>query len=497
MTCFAGTLQRSTTPIMTDDKNDGGSSVDIASLVARARDAHRDWDRCSFADRGKALRTLVSRARDDEELSRTISSETGKPLFESVGFEIAYLCELTRFLGGRAGKKALAESKRGSLIFPHKHARVAWRPHGVVAVIGPWNFPLLNNFGDAVAPLLAGNSVVLKPSPHTPQTSRRMQALWRECGLPEGVFQVAEGGAGVGAALVDACDMVFFTGGLKAGRTVAARAGERLIPCVAELGGKSAMIVLADADIRAAAHAAVWGAFAGAGQVCIRVERVLVEASVADAFVRQVREEATELRLGTGGNFDVGPVMLQEQVDRCERMVADAVARGAKVVVGGNRRGDLSGMFFAPTILDGVSPDAEVATEETFGPVLPILRVVDSEQAIRFANASQLGLSGSVWSRDRTTALMVARRLETGSICINDVLINYFFVGAPLGGIKNSGLGFRHGPESLRQFCTPRTIVEDRRMVGPVADWLRRQLGFPYRSGVFKVLRWLLKVVYR
>ena len=482
---------------MTDAKGDGGLTADVEAAVVRAKAAQPGWACLSFRERGRPLRALAARARADAELAELISEETGKPLFEAIGFEIAYLCEVTRFLSGAAGRRELADTRRASLIFPHKVARVAWRPHGVVAVIGPWNFPLLNNFGDAVAPLLAGNSVLLKPSPHTPRTSRRMQTLWHEAGLPDGVFQVVEGGVDTGSALVDACDMVFFTGSLAAGRQIAARAGARLIPCVAELGGKSAMIVLADADLRAAARAAVWGAFAGSGQVCIRVERALVEEAVAGEFAHLVAEEAGKLRLGSGGDVDVGPLLLQEQVERCKGFVADAVARGALVMIGGQRRPDLPGLFFPPTVLDSVSPEAEVAREETFGPVLPIVHVADAEQAIRLTNASRLGLSGSVWSRDRARALAVARRLETGSVCINDVLVNYFFVGAPLGGLKSSGIGFRHGPEALRQFSTPRTIVEDRPMFGLVANWLRRQLGFPYRPRVLQVLRWLLGAIYR
>lgn len=482
---------------MTDAKCDGASIADVETAVSRARSAQPIWRRLSVAQRGRALRRLAARARADAELAQTISLETGKPLFEAIGFEIAYLCEVTRVLTGSSGRRVLREGCRASLIFPHKRARVAWRPRGVVAVIGPWNFPLLNNFGDAVAPLMAGNCVLLKPSPHTPKTSRRMASLWQEAGLPEHVFQVVEGGVETGQALLDACDLVFFTGSVAAGRQVAARAGERLIPCLAELGGKSAMIVLADADVEAAARAAVWGAFAGAGQVCIRVERALVEASIADAFVRRVVAETEKLRLGRDGEVDVGPVLLQAQVERCQAFVADAVARGARVVAGGEIRRDLGGLFLAPTVLDGVSPDATVAREETFGPVLPILRVADAEEAIRLANDSALGLSGSVWSRDRGRALALARRLETGSLCINDVLVNYFFVGAPLGGAKQSGLGFRHGPEALRQFCYPQTIIEDRPWLGPIADWMRRQLGFPYRKRMLEILRWLLKVTYR
>lgn len=486
---------------MSETKSQGGIAASIEAAAVRARAAQPAWSALSFRERGRALRDLSVRARSDAELARTISSETGKPLFESVGFELGYLCELTRFLSGSAGRRELRESKRSSLLLLHKRARVSWKPHGVVGVIGPWNFPLLNNFGDAVAPLLAGNSVLLKPSPHTPLTSRRMQTLWKEAGLPDGVFQVVEGDAEAGQALVDACDMVFFTGSVAAGRQVAAQAGKRLIPCVAELGGKSAMVVLADADVQAAARAAVWGAFAGAGQVCIRVERVLVEAPVAAEFARRVTEETNRLRLGIGADVnveaDVGPIMLPEQVERCERLVADAVARGARVLAGGKRREDLPGLFFPPTVLDGVPADAAVACEETFGPILPIVIVDDADHALRLANASHLGLSGSVWSGDRARALAVARRLETGSVCVNDVLVNYFFVAAPLGGIKSSGLGFRHGAESLRQFCTPRTIVEDRPGFGLMATWVRRQLGFPYRKRVFAVVRWLLKAMYR
>jgi len=427
-------------------------------------------------------------------LARLITKETGKPPFEAVGFEIGYLCELTRFLSGRSGRRALREQKRSSLIFPHKRARVAWRPRGVVAIIGPWNFPLLNNFGDAVAPLLAGNSVVLKPSPQTPATSRRMQALWKEEGLPASVFQVVEGGADTGRALVDACDMVFFTGSVAAGREVAARAGSRPIPCVAELGGKSAMIVLADADLQAAARAAVWGAFAGAGQVCIRVERVFVEASAADEFVRLVVAETARVRVGTLDDFDVGPVPLASQRERCQTLIDDAVARGAQLVAGKDKASE---PFFSPTVLDRVPSNARIAVEETFGPVLPILRVKDAQEAVRMTNDSPFGLSGSVWSQDEVRAREIGRRLHCGSLCTNDVLVNYFFVSAPLGGTKSSGLGFRHGAEALRQFCYPQSIVEDRPFAAPLATWVRGQLGFPYRERVLKVLRWLMEMIYR
>jgi succinate-semialdehyde dehydrogenase / glutarate-semialdehyde dehydrogenase len=324
-----------------------------------------------------------------------------------------------------------------------------------------------------------------------------VQALWRELNLPADVFQVAPGGVDVGGELVDACDMVFFTGSVAAGRKVAARAGERLIPCVAELGGKSAMIVLADADLQAAARAATWGAFAGAGQICIRVERALVENKVADEFARLVVSETRRLRVGLAGDSDVGKVVLATQLERYRRQIDDAVERGARVLIGGAARGDASAKFFAPTVIDHVPPEATVAREETFGPILPILRVADAEQAVAWCNAVSLGLSGSIWSRDARAAQALAGRLVTGSVCINDVLVNYFFVAAPLGAAKEAGLGFRHGPEALRQFCYPQTIVVDRPGMGWIAAWVRRQLGFPYRQRVLDVVRWLTKAIYR
>jgi len=294
-------------------------------------------------------------------------------------------------------------------------------------------------------------------------------------------------------ALVDACDMVFFTGSVAAGREIAARAGQRLIPCVTELGGKSAMIVLADADVAAAAHAATWGAFAGAGQLCMHVERALVDDTVADAFVAQVVAETKRLRLD-GDDRDVGPAALPAQLEHYRAQVADAVARGAVVVTGG---GETADGRYLPTVLDRVPPDAAVAVEETFGPILPIVRVANADEAVRLANESHLGLSGSVWSRDRSRGRAIARQVQCGSLCVNDVLVNYFFVSAPLGGIKASGVGFRHGAESLRQFCYPHTIVEERASAGPLATWVRRQLGFPYRKGVLEAMRRLVGVIHR
>jgi acyl-CoA reductase-like NAD-dependent aldehyde dehydrogenase len=384
------------------------------------------------------------------------------------------------------------------LLFANKRARVAYRPHGVVAVIGPWNWPLLNNFADAIAPLLAGNSVVLKPSEWTPLTSLRVAALWQQVGLPSDVFQVVTGRADTGVALVAACDMVFFTGSQRAGRQVGKAAGERLIPAVLELGGKSAMIVLRDADLPRAARAAVWSGFAHSGQVCVRTERVFVEDAVADEFIALCEAETKRLRHGAGTDaevFDVGAMTFPPQMARAQAQIADALAHGARVLCGG-QRAERSGNFFQPTLIADATLQMQVMNEETFGPVLPIMRVQNAEQALRLTNQSSLGLSGSVWSRDTVRARAIAEQIDAGSVCVNDVLLNYLFVQAPLGGIKASGMGTRHGIESLQRFCRLQSVVEDRPCFGPISALIAKLIGFPYDRRVLQAVRWLMKWMY-
>jgi acyl-CoA reductase-like NAD-dependent aldehyde dehydrogenase len=504
-------------PLLVTDPTTGLSiaTVPVADAAAvdaawqRAHAAQPAWGALSLRERARMLRTLARRIRDDERLTRTLVAESGKPRYEAEAIEIFYTLELTRSLTSRRARRALGDELRAPFVFAYKRARVVKHPRGVVGVIGPWNWPLLNNFADCVAPLLAGNAVLLKPSEWTPLTSLRVAELWRELALPDGVFQVLPGRGALGAALCDRCDMIFFTGSQAVGRRVAARCGERLIPAVMELGGKSPFIVLADADLARAARAAVWGAFAHSGQVCVRPERVLVEESVAERFEGLCRELVLDLRQGTGPDpegeteIDVGAMTFAPQMRHAEAQVADAVAGGAAIVAGTGHpiageaaRAGGGPRFFSPTLLTQVPADARVAVEETFAPVLPIVRVRDAEEALRLANDSPLGLSGSVWTRDRVRGRALARRLQAGSVCVNDVLTNYFIVEAPLGGTKGSGLGVRHGREGLLQFCRLETIVEDRPGLGWLAALVSGQLMFPYRRRTLRLLRWLMRRIY-
>jgi acyl-CoA reductase-like NAD-dependent aldehyde dehydrogenase len=480
-----------------------GGPPQIEEAMARARAAQPAWAALSFGQRAAMLRRLARALRDDPAFLDTLVRESGKPTYEAEGIELFYTLELTRFYTGRAGRRALRDYLRHPLVFANKRARVIHHPRGVVGVIGPWNWPLLNNYADCVAPLLCGNAVILKPSEHTPLTSLRVLEVWRGLGLPADVFQVVTGRAEAGQALVERADMIFFTGSQAVGRAIAARAGERLVPAVVELGGKSPMIVLADADLPRAAHAAVWSAFAHSGQVCVRTERVLVEEPVAARFIALCADEIARLRqgpppvpVGTESTIDVGAITFAPQVDRAKAQIADALARGARLVAGGEARGVGPGRFFAPTMLADVTPEMAVMREETFGPVMPVMSVASAEEALRIANDTPMGLAGSVWSGDRARALALARRLEAGSVCVNDVLVNYFCFDAPLGGVKASGMGWRHGPESLRQFCRLETVVEDHPLLGWLTPWIDRQITFPYAARTHRVLRWFMRIFY-
>ena len=476
------------------------SSADIAAAVTRARAAQPSWEASGFDARAARLRRFVRALVDDAALVTCLTTETGKPRYEAEAFELLYILELTRFLTSRAGRAALAEERRRAFLFRTKVARIRYHARGVVGVIGPWNWPLLNNFADAIPALLAGNAVLLKPSRLTPLTSVRVEALWREHGLPPDVFQVVTGGADAAREMIDRVDLIFFTGSSGTGREVARRAADRLIPVILELGGRSPMIVLDDADVTRAARAAVWSAFANAGQVCIRPERVFVDRAVVDVFTAAAAAATRELRQGWDAHavtIDVGPAVEPSHVAVLERQVADAVARGATIVAGGARSADLPANFFPPTVLANCSPAMAVVQEETFGPILPIVAVAGADEALRLANDPPGGLSGSVWSRNPDRARRIADKLQTGSVSINDVLVNYMCVEAPLGGTAGSGLGFRHGAEALRQFCRVESIVEDRRGLGRISAWVGGRIGFPYDARVLDFLRAATRRLYR
>nr|WSZ11883.1 aldehyde dehydrogenase family protein [Streptomyces canus] len=464
---------RADTPIAVDNPATGevvghvtdASAEEVAQAVARARRAQPGWaelstrSRAEFFARGRQW-LLAHR----QEITDSIVAENGKAEEDAI-VEIVYCVNAFAYWAKHA-RHYLAETKIRSLS-PFVLGRSMYTrrvPLGVVGVIGPWNNPLINSFGDAIPALAAGNAVVLKPSEYTPLTALLMEKMTRECGWPQGVFQVVTGAGATGQALVDAVDFVMFTGSTKTGRAVAARAGERLVPCSLELGGKDALIVLADASLERAVNVTLHGALCNGGQMCTSVERVYVEEPVYDAFVARLRqrfEEVTSGRPAGLGSTDVGAMTFPPQMSIVEDHVKDAVSRGARVLVGGHAAPG-PGRFFEPTLLVDVDHTMKCMREETFGPTLPVMKVASAEEAVRLVNDSTYGLQASIISSNMKRARHLAERLEAGCVTINDAQTNYMAFGLPMGGWKESGLGVRHGAEGIRKYTRLQAVSVNR-----------------------------------
>jgi acyl-CoA reductase-like NAD-dependent aldehyde dehydrogenase len=441
------------------------SPADVAAAVERARRAQTVWQQTSFAERAKVLYRLRDLLLDEgDKLADILTGETGRPRAEVYGNELFYLCDA---IGSWAKKSA--RYLRPTKIRPDfpllktKKVISTYAPRGVVGIISPWNFPLVMTLGEALPAIMAGNAVVIKPSELTPLSALFGAEIAAKAGLPEDLFQVVTGYGATGEALVDCADMIAFTGSVETGKRVMRRAAERLIPVSLELGGKDPMIVLKDADLERAAAACVWGALMNCGQSCTSIERVYVEAGVYQPFVEQVVARVRAIRQGASDDeVDIGCLTSGEQLKKVTAQVDDALARGAKALTGGRRNGSLPGYYYEPTVLVDVDHSMRVMTEETFGPVIPLIKVRDADEALRLANDSCYGLSASVFSRDPIAAQHIANELQSGSVCINDTLVTFLVADAPMGGRKESGFGYRHGAEGIRKFCQQKTVLIDR-----------------------------------
>ena len=444
---------------------DVASRDDVAKAVELGRKAQALWQKTTFQHRAQLLYCLRDLLLDEQEkLADVLTAETGRPRAEANGNELFYLCDAI----GVWAKKSAAYL-RTERIRPHfplmkpKKVTSSYAPRGIIGIISPWNFPLTLTLGEALPALMAGNAVIIKPSELTPLSALFGAEMALKAGLPDHLLQVVIGCAETAEALIDHVDMISFTGSVATGRRVMRRAAERLIPISLELGGKDPMIVLKDADVERAAGACVWGALMNSGQACTSIERVYVEASVYDAFVERVCAKTRAIRQGPSATLvEVGSMTSEAQLNKVATQIEEAVLRGAKILVGGKRNPKLPGLYFEPTVLIDVDHDMNIMKEETFGPVIPIMKVHDVSEALRLANDSPYGLGASIFCRDGTTASELAKQIESGAVCVNDSLINYIIPDAPMGGIKESGFGYRHGAEGIRKYCRQKTIVTDR-----------------------------------
>lgn len=439
---------------------------DVAGKCTDLRAAQPEWEELGPKRRSRYLLDWLDWMLDNEQrLTTLIQAESGKS-WGDASLEMAVPVEVINYYAKNA-ESFLADRKvkPGGPIHGTRRLRVQYRPYQLVGLITPWNAPLGNPVMDSVGALAAGAAVMTKPSEVTPLAWTEAVRGWREDVGAPAVLDVATGGPGAGAAVIDNVDMLMFTGSVRTGRAIATRCAERLIPCSLELGGKDALIVLEDADIERAATAAVWGAMTNSGQICISVERAYVVDSVYDDFVARVVRKVSALRQGMDGpgefRCEIGAMATSTQVDLVSEHVEDAVAKGARVLTGGHR--GPRGNFFEPTVLVDVDHSMACMRDETFGPTLPIMRVRDEDEAIALANSSDFGLSSSVWTDDLDRARRLSRRIEAGSVVVNNVLLVGSQLPLPMGGWKTSGLGSRFGgAQGVLKYCRQQAVVEDR-----------------------------------
>jgi len=435
------------------------SAEEVGEAVTAARAAQPAWAARGLEGRLAVLERVAARLEDAElveRMAQRVTAEMGKPIASARGEAKGTARAVRRTAGRVAEALAPRETSEGALT-----TRLTWQPHGVVAAITPWNFPLAMANSLIAPALAAGNTVVFKPSETTPLAGRDLYEAYA-AELPEGVLHLVQGDDRVGKALVASpVDMVAFVGSVEAGRHIMAACAPSLKRLVLELGGKDPMIVCADADLDAAADHAVRESMRNSGQVCCAVERIYVETAVADAFTEKVVEKARALKVGDGREDGVfmGPMASAQQRDGVTRQVEDARAKGARVLLGG-RAVDGPGFYFEPTVVADVDESMDLLGRETFGPVATIRAVEDAETAVTLANGSPFGLGASVWAGDLERARQLAARVESGMVGVNRGL--GAAGDAPWAGVKQSGFGFLGSPDGYRQFARPHVMSWDR-----------------------------------
>ncbi|MGN6609938.1 MAG: aldehyde dehydrogenase family protein [Jatrophihabitans sp.] len=464
-------------------------ATEVAAAAAHLRRAQTEWSESGPRARADWLRRWRTWILDHtDELTDLLRAETGKVRPDAVVETIAS-CEFISHYADHAAKYLAAESVKpaGPLSLP-KRLYTRYSPYPLVGIITPWNFPITLFLMDAAPALAAGCAVLAKPSEETPLACGRLIDGWKEIGAPPVLTQVV-GRGDTGAAVVEAADFVQFTGSTATGRRIGMRCAELLKPYSLELGGKDAAIVLDDADLDRAVNGITWGGLFNSGQVCISVERVYVAAPVYDEFVHRLTAKVRSLSQGTADGDDVGAMVTANQVDIADRHVTDAIACGARVLVGGTR--SITGNFFAPTVLVDVDHTMACMTEETFGPTIPVMKVADEDEAVSLANDCDYALSATVWTRDHARGQRVAARLEAGAVNVNDVFSNLFATTLPHNGWKQSGVGARlGGAYGLRKYCRVQAVTV------PRIPTLRSELTwYPYSPRRTAVTRWVLRAV--
>lgn len=485
------------------------SPDEVREAVSTSRRIFHKWKTTEYRER----RRLVMSARQVilaqlDEIAHLISAESGKPFGEAIAMEIAPVLDLMQWVA-RGAEKMLRPRRVsiGLYALLGRTSKIIYKPLGVVGIIPAWNYPFSIPLGEAVMALMAGNTVVIKPSELTPLVGLKIGEIFEKAGFPNDSVQIITGGGETGSALVEAApDKIMFTGSVATGKKIGAAAAKNLTSTVLELGGKDPMIVFDDANLDLAARAAVWGAFCNAGQSCSSVERLYVHESVAEELTGKIIKRASELEQGRGDSeaVSIGPMSSERQLKIVEDHVNAFREAGATIEIGGTRLSESAGptvrygemvksdvsplpvrghtqtadknmsspLFFPATVITGATNDMRPMKEETFGPTLPIATFKTEEEAVRLANDSEFGLTASVWTRDYGKGRRVAEQIEAGSVCINEVLYTHGIGQTPWGGFKNSGRGRTHGLEGLMELVQPQHIHTNRIAIFPDAWWM-------------------------
>ena len=460
------------------------SAEDVKTVVEDAGKAFESWQKTSYATRKK----IIMKAREIilaemDEIALLISNESGKPVAEALSMEIAPVLDLMQYFAKNA-EKLLKPRKIGIGLYGlmGRASKVVYQPLGVVGIIPAWNYPFSIPLGETAMALMAGNTVVLKPSELTPFIGLKIGEIFEKAGIPENVVQIVTGAGETGAALVESApDKIMFTGSVATGKKIAESAAKNLTSVVLELGGKDPMIVFADANLELAAEGAVWGAFCNSGQSCSSVERLYVEEPAVEKLTTLIVEKTKKLKQGRGDEetTDIGAMSSERQL----KIVADHVEsfekEGARILTGGKSHD----LFFEPTVISGADNSMRAMREETFGPTLPIAVFKTEAEVIKLANDTEFGLTASVWTGDLTKGKRVAQQIEAGTVCVNEVLYTHGIGQTPWGGFKNSGRGRTHGVEGLLELVQPQHIHINKILILPNAWW------FPYGANAVKTFK--------
>lgn len=438
----------------------------VKNKVEQSRQAFKSWSNLTLRDRAGyllQLRDLMIKKLDD--LALLITKENGKPLAESITAELLPVIDMiSTYTSNLSMVPTKEDISLGKWAFLNKKSYVRYESLGVIGIISPWNYPFSIPVGQIVSALLCGNTVVLKPSEHTPLIGLEIEKLFKESGFPENVVSVVTGFGETGAHLINSkVSKVVFTGSVATGKKIMAHASSTLTPVVLELGGKDPMIVLKDANLDVTSSGAVWGAFTNAGQVCASIERVYVHESIADEFIYEVVKKTKLLKqgIGTDKNNESGPMISISQMDIVKEQLDDAVKNGAKILVGGSKNEDLEGFFFKPTIITNLNNSFKIIQEETFGPVMPIIKYSSEDELLEMVNDSKYALTASIWTSDIKKAEQLAKKVEAGTVSINDCVSSFALCQTPWGGPKESGIGRTHGRFGFLEFVEPKHIHID------------------------------------